>query len=131
MVATAHRRAECRSARERIRPAIDRASACDLAAPQRDDDLLTATIENDAAVLNDFDGELVGLVSHLQTKDLPFRHRFAVHDREAGAVIEGNRADDESGLRNLRTVLLRLCRFRCWFPAYRPERVTRIVCVEG
>src|SRR5256885_13386097 len=72
---------------------------------ERNDDFLVATGENDAAVFDRLDRELVSLVAQLQTKHLTFLHRFAVDDREARALIQGDGANHESRRQNVGTAV--------------------------
>ncbi|MEY2575107.1 MAG: hypothetical protein QOF80_594 [Verrucomicrobiota bacterium] len=54
---------------------------------QGNDDFLVAAGEDDAAVFDRFDGQLIGLIPELKAELLAFLHRFAVDDGEAGALI--------------------------------------------
>src|SRR3954453_2610637 len=105
MVAPTPRHEANRASRSRVRPA-DRGEIGDqLAAPQRHRDFLIATRENYLAILDRLDGDLIGLVSDLQSEDLSFVHHLAVDDRIAAGRIDGDRANQECRWRNFGTSL--------------------------
>ena len=64
-----------------------------LFSPQRNDDFLVAPPKDNAAVLNRFQRNLVGLATDLQAKLLPFLHDLAVDDGEAIGLSESDGAD--------------------------------------
>src|SRR4051794_9924588 len=99
-----------------------------LSAVKRNDDLLVAAAEDNLAVLDRFDRELVGLVAHLQSEDLAFVHHFAVDDRVTSAAIDRDRADEKRARRDILRGVFALCGgrdFARWSPADRPERIPR------
>src|ERR1700704_6511368 len=95
---------------------------------QRNDDLLIAAGECDFAVLNCFDGDLVGLSAGLQSELLPFTHDLAVDDGKASSAFHRDRRDNKCGNGNVgaATVGAGIGQFRHWFPTDRPEWVARL-----
>src|SRR5438105_7319177 len=92
---------------------------------QRDDDFLVAAGEDDAAIFDRFDGQLIGLVTELEAENLAFLHRLTVDDSEAGALIERDRGDNEGRGKNVgASVLGGIGLGACdRFPTDRPKRV--------
>ena len=63
---------------------------CESVPPQRHYDFLVSSLQNDAAILDALDRDLVNLISHLQTELLAFSHGFAIDDGKMRARIEGD-----------------------------------------
>ena len=66
-----------------------------LFAAQGNNDFLVASPEDDTAIFDAFDRELIGLRSHLQAKGLAFDHGFAIDDLDSKRQIHalcGNRS---------------------------------------
>src|SRR5438270_7582333 len=59
------------------------------------DNLFVAASENNAAIFDSLDRDLIDLSANLETKLLAFPHGFAVDNRKAGGAIERDGADDE------------------------------------
>ena len=100
----------------------------ELFAPQWDDDFLAAPpLQDDAAILDRLERDLVSMSAQLQTELLAFFHDPAVDDGEARSALEGDGGKRKGRDRNIRAagVVLGSCARDPggWDPTDGPKRI--------
>src|SRR5437660_1293146 len=85
------------------------------------DNLFVAASENNAAIFDSLDRDLIDLSANLETKLLAFAHRFAVDNRKASGAIERNGTDYECTGRNFALIGSAAGYFSSWLPAKGPK----------
>src|SRR4051794_25984075 len=100
---------------------------------ERSDDFLIAPGEDDAAILNGLDRDLIRLASHLQAELLAFLHDFTIHDSEPVGPSERDGSHEKRGGGNLRSRVFGCSGFGCAcrrLPSDWPEWIARIFDTE-